>query len=93
MSSGVNINATNEIGQIPLHIVAGGLKDCPDLCKGLLDHSADVNANDENGDTPLHFACKQGRINNIKVLICYGANLSCFNNEGKIPLHYLFKGQ
>ena len=89
MSHGADTNAVNKLGQTPLHTTAGGWKDSPELCKGILEHGADIDVVDENGDQPLHLACKRGHINTVKVLLSCGANVSCFNNQGKTPLHCL----
>ena len=87
ISCGANTNAVNKCGQTPLHKVAGGMKDCPDLCKDLLDHGADVNVMDENGDQPLHLACKQSHLNTGKELISCGADTKASNKYGQTPLH------
>lgn len=48
--------------------------DC--LVKALIDHGADVNAEDCIGNTPLHLACVSGRVAIVGVLLRAGASLS-----------------
>lgn len=46
------------------------------LVKALVDHGADVNAEDCIGNTPLHLACISGRVAIVGILLRAGANLS-----------------
>ena len=46
-----------EANQTPLHLAA--LKGYPDMAEVLLDHGADVNAVDCDGDTPLHLSLER----------------------------------
>jgi ankyrin repeat protein len=85
-----DINAMNKYKQSPLHMAAGSSKDSPELCKSLLTDGATLDAKDENADQPMHLACRQYRINTIRVLLSYGANFNSFNNKGKTPLHCLW---
>ena len=43
------------------------------ICKSLVDKAATVNVRDNDGKTPLHLAAERGLINNVQVLIQYGA--------------------
>ena len=54
----------------------------------LLQHGADVNAHDKNGDTPLHAAITQSA-SNTKTLLSYGANPNAQNKNGEAPLHVM----
>ena len=56
-----------------------------DLIKDLIKAGADVNARDENGDTPLHF---HTNIDVLKVLIDSGADVNARNTEGCTALHF-----
>ena len=46
-----------------------------------------VNAKDENGKTPLHFAAFQGHTAIAELLIAKGADLNAKDNQGATPLH------
>jgi ankyrin repeat protein len=46
------------------------------LVKALIDHGADVNAQDCIGNTPLHLACISGRLAIVGVLLRANATLS-----------------
>ena len=50
--------------------------------KSLLDAGADLNVQDKNGDTALHWACMSGKIQAVKLLINAGADINCKNHEG-----------
>lgn len=55
-----------------------------DFCHVLLDHGADVNAEDKDGDTPLHWACMQNApVPMLQLLIKRGANTRITNTWGK----------
>ena len=45
---------------------------------------------DENGNTILHIALKNGNKRIIKLALRCKANINLQNNEGQTPLHYLF---
>ena len=44
-----------------------------ELCKLLLEHGAEVNAEDKNGKMPLHLAKEEGHTETCKLLLQYGA--------------------
>ena len=46
-----------EVNQTPLHLAAD--KGYPDMAECLLDYGADVNAEDCDGDTPLHLSLQK----------------------------------
>jgi ankyrin repeat protein len=46
----------------------------------------DVNLPDENGYTPLHWACQEGRLEAARLLIQHGADISREDNDGFCPL-------
>ena len=56
----------------------------PEVAKVLLDKGADVNAKNDNGDTPLHRARD---LEMAKVLLDKGADVNAKNNNGDTPLH------
>ena len=59
--------------------------DNQETVKALIEAGADVNAKDEDGNTPFHFA-KDAEI--ARLLIDKGANVNAKNNKGETPLHF-----
>jgi len=51
-------------------------------------NKANINQQDYNGNTPLHYACKRQDKNIMKFLIHHGANPNIENNESKVLLIY-----
>eukprot|EP00096_Caligus_rogercresseyi_P009205 TRINITY_DN3086_c0_g1_i2.p1 TRINITY_DN3086_c0_g1~~TRINITY_DN3086_c0_g1_i2.p1 ORF type:complete len:145 (-),score=39.44 TRINITY_DN3086_c0_g1_i2:1297-1731(-) len=47
----------------------------------------DINAYDEEGQTPLQRSCQVGALPLVKLLIQYGANPGMTNREGWSPVH------
>lgn len=54
--------------------------------KSLLEHGAHANVTDEEGDTALHWAVREGRLGVIPLLIQYGASADLPNDDGETPL-------
>jgi hypothetical protein len=76
----------NEFGVTPLHRAAeGGYKDVVEL---LLAHRADVNAKDNDGDTPLALAAWDPYIyvDVTKILLAHGADVNAKDNNGQTPV-------
>jgi ankyrin repeat protein len=48
-----------------------------------------INKKNNNGDTPLHLACKNHNLKITELLYRYGASIYIKNNENKTPLDYL----
>ena len=92
MSHGADISAKNKHRQTPLHTVANGSKDCPELCEILLKHHAEINAVDKDGNQPLHFACKQTHTKIVKLMMSHGADISAENKHRQTPLHTAVNG-
>ena len=87
MSLGMDANAVNKHGQTPLHTAAGGEKDYPELCEILLKHDAEINAVDEDGNQPLHFACQKAHTETVKWMVSHRADTNPVNKCGQTPLH------
>jgi ankyrin repeat protein len=48
----------------------------------------DIQAKNNAGCTPLHYASKQGHLAIVQALRCGGADILAANNEGQFPIHY-----
>lgn len=59
------------------------------LCRDLLRLGVHPNTSTVNGFTALHFACGNGHIETIRLLIEAGADVNSADNGGNTPLHYL----
>ncbi|RMJ15789.1 hypothetical protein CDV36_004508 [Fusarium kuroshium] len=90
---GPNVDALNEDLQTPLHqlIVQDIGKESKRCLERLLDADAEFNTQDNDGNSPLHDACRKRNHTVIKMLLERGAELDCFNDNGKTPRD-LFKG-
>ena len=70
-----------------------GIKDesCLDVCKFLIVNGAEIDAQDEDGLTPLMFATLDGQHEVVELLIRKGAYLNQIDGEGETALHYATK--
>jgi len=50
-------------------------------------HSADVNAPGRDGETPLHLASRQGRLEISEALLQHGADVNHQDKDGWTSLH------
>jgi len=85
-----NVHVRNK-GQTPLHqALESGLQFWGyylELTQVLLDYGADVNAQNDDGSTPLHLACCQGFLEVAELLLKFGADIRKLDNDGLTPLH------
>ncbi|CAN9502567.1 unnamed protein product [Ophioblennius macclurei] len=60
------LNTHNDLRQTPLHLAV--ITNQPDVCHCLLASGCDPTLVDNNGDTPLHIACRHGNLHCFSVL-------------------------
>ena len=99
-SNGADPDSEHEEGKTPLHKLLGP-QHCgfcsyyyrPDrilvVVQALLEHGADVNAQDNDHKTPLFLAMRYRTPDIVRCLLEHGANPNLGNHEGKTPLHLL----
>ena len=83
---GADVNELNEKGQTPLHTAAGGLRHCREFCSILIEHKAKIDAVDEDGNQPLHLACKQRNFLTGNLLLTHKADVNFLNKQQRSPL-------
>lgn len=98
LNKGVSAKAVDKTGQTALHIACEQLHQ-PELIAILADVS-DVNAKDQNGQTPLHllvrkaemFECRDNEVTeNVRIILRKGADPSIQDGSGRTPLNYVDK--
>jgi hypothetical protein len=88
---GADIEANSDYGTV-LHEAV--LEDNFSITELLLTHGADTNALDDQGRTPLHWACGDQWLRNqvllAQVLLDHGADINAVMNNGRSPLFEAF---
>ncbi|KAL7765148.1 hypothetical protein ACKLNR_003064 [Fusarium oxysporum f. sp. zingiberi] len=91
LENGARADARNRSGQTCLHSFAHGkafIRSTSDLIQLVTSHGTDLNANDNDGNTPLHLMIKYG---SVEALLTFadqsGLDLNARNFLGKTPLH------
>ncbi|KAH8979869.1 ankyrin repeat-containing domain protein [Lactarius akahatsu] len=96
LNHGVKSNAKNRRGETALHVVSRGRYDSKDgvrVAMLLLERGIDVNAQNNDRDSPLHSASFNGKIGIARVLLDHDAKVSAKNNRGETPLHQVSQGE
>jgi ankyrin repeat protein len=86
------IQTPDSEGSLPLHIAASEYE-CPNVIKYLLDNcrTSLLVAKDYWGNTPLHYACQEGRYDVIEMLLTQYPNapVATRNVDGDLPIQLL----
>ena len=86
LRKGAKVNQPGALGQTPLHFACqGDVKQIFDLLMN--ERSINLDAKDEEGDTPLIVAARNGKVDYIKALVAKGANINAQNNSNSTALH------
>src|SRR5439155_20945264 len=75
----------------PLHQVEAGFNE--EVAELLLKHKADINAKDDAGATPLHYAAEAGKVPAVRWLLTKGAVTDIKDEEGYTPEARARRGQ
>ncbi len=84
IATGAHINSLDESGNGILHHCC--YYKLHPLIADLLDHGADVNIQNFQGDTPLHIAAKNGDRTAMKLLLQSKANTNSINDKDETPI-------
>jgi len=99
LNRGVNINVRDKNYRTPLHeaLTDLGNDDAGDYYVGavrfLLDHGADVDAEDNDRSTPLHVISKYGNVKAARLLLEHGARVEALDNDDSTPLHFALRDE
>ncbi|XP_055621612.1 uncharacterized protein LOC129765377 [Toxorhynchites rutilus septentrionalis] len=91
LSKGVDLNICNDWGRNALLTIAGRFTFAKwydhnvDTVQLLLDHGAEIDAPDPNGNTSLHLAFSKGEWELVELLVRNRADLKSKNKDGLIP--------
>lgn len=91
LSNGAVVNLCNRIGQTPLHCASEKLN--KETVRILLEHGADPDVRDMNGNAALHLVIKQpfnGFVNSdeiVRLLLENGANVHLKDGDGLTAIH------
>ena len=81
LQNGADVNAVNDCKETPLHFAND-----PKFATELLNHGANIDAQDEKGKTALYIAERRGNSEVFEVLVKRGANVHLRRNHGASTL-------
>lgn len=98
LAGGGNLHVENSEGQKPIHFAA--IQGDYEGIIAMIEHGADPNERDRNGQAPLHYIateplhiCPYGSyVKSAEVLLRHGGDLNMKNATGKRPIDLLFPG-
>ena len=61
------------------------IENCPELVQYFLEKGANVDKQNNNGDTALHIALRNNNLEIVKIIMNYKPSLDIPNNDGVIP--------
>uniref|UniRef100_A0A0K2UNZ5 Uncharacterized protein n=1 Tax=Lepeophtheirus salmonis TaxID=72036 RepID=A0A0K2UNZ5_LEPSM len=83
LQNGADLNLVNALGRYPIHVA-----DDPESLSLIINHDpSEVDRQDRNGNTPLHFAVVSKDKERVSLLISHSANVNIQNSSGSSPLH------
>ncbi|MFM8466933.1 MAG: ankyrin repeat domain-containing protein [Oxalobacteraceae bacterium] len=87
--AGASIDAINALGNSPLHLICAASAPAELIREIRLRHgdSANMNAENRRGFTPLMYAARRGLLNHANRLIHYQAHVNAQSHKGNTALH------
>ena len=93
LERGADINSQNDEGLTPLQQASRGMrKGYLNIVHFWLDHGANWDSRDGQGNTALHFAASKGCLEAAHILLERGAEINSQNDEGLTPLQQASRG-
>ena len=84
LEAGASVNATSDIKETPLMSAAEG--NMAQNIKFLHQHRGDLNDQNEDGQTALHYAFEHDHVESVSMLLNLGAKADVRDNRGKLPM-------
>ena len=82
----IHINQENDAGRTVFHYVQELQTKDQGICEMLIEHGANINAQDKKGFSPLHLAAHSQRSLIVQLLLKHGADQGLLNHAGKTAL-------